>query len=192
VFLGVSAMRNIYYCYIDSPATEIDTNLQLYSLQQAAKHWNDLIDSVEKQGFNNIHRLREKLAFILSCFGLSLIQLLGQNAPSLDKERMDSPMKLLENILGRNNVDQETKKKLANTFSEFLEYYNSLRHFGLNKDEKNYITIDQLTIEKLDSFRHMTINIWDIIISMFKKDKENKIALSSITDDIIFNDLKST
>jgi len=178
----------IYYCLRGSPATEVDTNLQLYSLQKAADNWNDLIDAIEKQGNDDIYQLKERLVFILSCFGLSLVQLLGQNFPSPD----DDPLTLLGNILVKNKVDRNTRNYLNSMFKEFLPYYDALRHFGMNKDEQNYSTINQLTVQKLDQFRRMTIKIWDVVIAIFKKDDKNNIETSSVARDIIFKDLTRT
>ena len=78
-----------YYCRIDSAGEE--TNLQLYSLKQAEKCWNGLVDDIKDVGENNVPDLKEKLVFILNCFGLSLCQLLGQNWPTPTKTEMDSP-----------------------------------------------------------------------------------------------------
>jgi hypothetical protein len=178
-----------YYCRSVSPATKEDTNLQLYSLQKAAKNWNDLADSIEKQGVDDVYQIKERLVFILSCFGLSLVQLLGQNSPYPDKNMVDAPGKLLSNII-RGKVDQNTSRCLNKKFAEFLQYYDSLRHFGLNK----HSTIDQLTVEKLDQFRRMTIKIWDVVIAIFKEDKNNDIQICSVVEaeDIFFKDLTTT
>jgi hypothetical protein len=174
----------IYYCRLGSPATEVDTNLQLYSLQKAAENWNDLVKSIEMQGLDHVYQLKERLVFILSCFGLSLGQLLGQNFPSPDKKWMDQPGSLLGNTLTRSHIDQQKRRYLNRTFHDFLQYYDSLRHFGKNMNEKNYRTIDKLTIQEIDRFRRMTIEIWDIVIAM--NDIEE---IRSIADIVLFNDL---
>ncbi len=53
----------IYY-RLDTSGDE--TNLQVYSLHQAAKNWNELIDEIEQVGIDNVSDLKEKLVFILS------------------------------------------------------------------------------------------------------------------------------
>ncbi len=80
-----------YYCHLYSELDLEHTNLQLYSLKKAADGWNELLDAVEESGVEQVNHLTERLAFILSCLGLSLSQLIGQNCPSPDKERMDQP-----------------------------------------------------------------------------------------------------
>ena len=128
--------------------------------------------------------------FILSCLGLSLTQLIGQNVPSPDKNRMDHPGNLLGNILARSHVDQKTRRYLNRTFQDFLRYYGSLRHFGKNRNEQNYRTIDQLTIQELDRFRRMTIEIWDVVLAMFKDDDENDLyEIRSVAEVVLFKDL---
>ena len=80
-----------YYCHLNSNENPEHTNLQLYSLQRAANDWEKLIDSIKNNRIVLKGHLKERLAFILSCLGLSLSQLLGQSCPSPDKEKMDSP-----------------------------------------------------------------------------------------------------
>jgi hypothetical protein len=178
--------RIYYYCSCSSPATPEDTNLQLYSLRKAADNWNNLIDSIEKQGIADIDELKEKLVFILNCLGLSLGQLLGQNFSSSDKKRVDDLKILFKNFLDITNVDENVRNHLIIVFNDFLMYYDSLRHFGLIK----HPTIDQLNIEKLDQCLSMTINIWDMVIKFAKEDDENKIGISSVTEIISFKEYK--
>lgn len=83
------------------------------------------------------------------------------------------------------------RKKLNKTFKDFLSYYGAVRHFGENKNEQNYRTVDQLAIRELDLFRRMTIEIWDTIITMYREDPQNDIdEFKSISDDAVrFKDL---
>ena len=76
-----------YYCYLESYGAY--TNLQLYSLKKAYEEWETLSESYEQCG-DNTENLKEKLVFVVSCLGLSLSQLLGQNAVNI-KEKLDSP-----------------------------------------------------------------------------------------------------
>lgn len=179
-----------YYCHLDSSGSVEYTNLQLHSLQKAADDWNDLIDLVADRGNYDVDHFRERLAFILSCLGLSLSQLLGQNCPSPDKDKMDQPGVLLGTLLIRARVDRATRRRLNSTFQDFLSYYGAIRHFGANKDEQNYRTVDQLTLIELDRFRCMTIEIWDVVIALYRKAKENDIEeFRSVSEVVGFRDL---
>ncbi len=179
-----------YYCHLDSSGNIESTNLQLYSLQQAANSWNELLKFMADEGEVGDDNFKERLAFILSCLGLSLSQLLGQNCPSPEKDKMDQPGDMLGSLLKRFHTERITRRRLNSTFQDFLAYYNAIRHFGRNKDEKNYRTLDLLTLIELDRFRRMTINIWDVIIAMFRSDKGNELdEIPSITKAIWFRDL---
>ena len=136
-----------YYCqYQSAGSLPHTTNLQLYSLQQAANSWNPLVTEFMALGEDGVYALKERQAFVVNCLGLSLSQLLGQNSSSPDKQKMDQ----LNSILKRSHVDRTTRHRLKNTFEEFLKYYGSTRHFGKNKDEKNYRRIEKLTMKELD------------------------------------------
>jgi len=181
-----------YYCYLDSTDSIDSTNLQLYSLQQAADRWNELVDTIKQREINDIDYFKERLSFILVCFGLSLSQLLGQNSPSPYKDKVDQPGHLLGRLLTPNNVDRTTQGRLNRTFRDFLSYYGIVRHFGKNKDDQNYRTIDQLTLQELDRFRHMTVEIWDVILAMYQRDDSNnlgEIGSRSISEVVRFSDL---
>ena len=177
-----------YFCHLDSSKDLEHTNLQLYSLKKAADAWNEMLDAISNVGLNNVDHLQERLAFIVSCLGLSLSQLLGQNCPSPDKEKIDQPGDLLSNILNRTNADRTTKRLLNSTFKDFLRYYGAIRHFGRNIDGRNYEIVQELNISKLDHFRKMTIKIWDIVISIYRQDSENEIDahISSVADIVFF------
>ena len=165
-----------YYCqYQSAGSLPHTTNLQLYSLKQAANSWNPLLSEFMALGEDGVYALKERQAFVVNCLGLSLSQLLGQNSPSPDKERMDQPRDLLNSILKRSHVDRATRHRMKKTFQEFLEYYGSTRHFGKNKDEKNYRIIEELTMRELDRFVRMTTEVWDIVIAM-NPDKEQPIC----------------
>jgi hypothetical protein len=176
-----------YYCRIDSSNNVEDTNLQLYSLRKAANEWNELADLVKKDG---VDYLTERFTFIINCLGLSLSQLLGQNCPSPDKKEMEMPGKLLSSLLNCPSVDRLKRKGLNREFSDFLNYYSAIRHFGKVKDDMNYKSIDELTLVKLNHFRSMTIEIWDTVISMYRQDDENDIGeFSSISEIVYFEEL---
>jgi hypothetical protein len=180
-----------YFCHLDSSGDLEHTNLQLFSLKEAADAWNELIDAISDRDREGVDHLHERLSFIVSCFGLSLSQLIGQNCPSPDKEKMDQPGDLLSNLLNRTSADRTTRRLLNSTFRDFLKYYGTIRHFGRNKNDKNYKMVEKLTISELDRFRKMTIQIWDLVIGIYRQDKENDIDddVSSVTDVVWFNHL---
>ncbi|MBA4411424.1 MAG: hypothetical protein C0397_18640 [Odoribacter sp.] len=163
-----------------------NTNLQLYALKKAADEWKELIDIVNEAGVEKVDYLKERLAFITNCFGLSLSQLIGQNSPSSNKNMMEPPSKLFPNLLKGTYSDDVTQEKLKKDFEDFLKYYDAIRHFGKVK----YKLMDELTIGKLDYFRSMTIEIWDLVISMYRQDEENEIEeFSSISEVFFFEKL---
>ena len=174
-----------YYCHLDSVFNLQDTNLQLYSLKKAAEEWNGLIYEINEVGCDGVNCLKERLVFITNCFGLSISQLIGQNSPS-STSRIDSPSKLLPNLLKGTDSDDVTQKRLKSQFVEFLKYYDALRHFGKTK----YNLIEELTLTKLDHFRSLTIEIWNLIITKYRKDKKNDIDdFSSISELICFKEI---
>lgn len=170
-----------YYCHLDSSLSFNDTNLQLYSLQKAADEWNELINKANVVGDKNVDFLKERLVFIINCFGLSLSQLIGQNSPSSDKKWIGSISKLFPLLLKGTDADDSTQEKLINVFEDFLIYYDAIRHFGKAK----YKSVDYLTIAKLDHFRSMTIKIWDLVISKYRQNEENKIEEFSSIGEIV-------
>ena len=180
-----------YFCHLDSSGDLEHTNLQLYSLKEAADAWNELLDAVSDTGLDGVDHLHERLAFIVSCFGLSLSQLMGQNCPSQDKEKMDQPGELLSSLLNRTSADRTTKRLLNSTFGDFLKYYGAIRHFGRNIDDINDKMVQRLTLGELDRFRKMTIQIWDLVIGIYRQGQENDIDddVSSVTDVVWFNQL---
>jgi len=181
-----------YYCRIDSMLNLESTNLQLYSLQKAADEWNNLVDLIAEGGVDSVDRFRERLVFILVCFGLTLSQLLGQNCPSPQKDKMGQPGALLAGVLKRAHVDPTRKRRLESTFRAFLSYYNAVRHFGENRNQRNYRTVDKLTLNELNRFRLFTIEIWDVVIEMYREDEKNEIdEFRSVSEVVCFTELST-
>lgn len=174
-----------YYCHLDSANRIEGTNLQLYSLEKAAVEWNSLLDFVNEPYSFNANSMMERIAFTISCLGLSLSQLIGQNSQSENGNRIPSPSVLLPNLL-EEITDDETLERLTALFNNFLIYYNAIRHFGNVK----HSIVEELTLDKLDDFRKMTIEIWDIIISRFRQDDESELdGFTSIKEIIYFKDI---
>lgn len=179
-----------YYCRRESAASALKTNLQVYSLGQAAKGWNDLEQAIAAVGYKGVDHFIERLAFILACLGLSLSQLLGQNSSSPEKDRIDQPGALLSKTLTSSHADQTTRRRLNSTFQEFIRYYDSVRHFGRNRDEKHYRTIDGLTVQKLARFCLMTLEVWDVVLASYRDDDQNDLReIRSISELVQFRNL---
>ena len=162
----------VYY-YQDSSG--VDTNLQLYSLKQAAAYWNNLSNQIDSNGEESLSDLKEQIVFILSALGLSLTQLLGQNWSVPDKEKIDDPDKLLGYILECSHLDREKRTRLKKGFANLLRYYGAARHFGRNKDYKKYKDIDDLSIDVLKSFIKTTLEIWDAVINIQRGKDGNEL-----------------
>jgi hypothetical protein len=178
-----------YYCHLATDGVD-STNLQLYSLQQAAQCWNELAQyRASYSSTEDIPHYRERLAFILSCFGLSLTQLLGQNVASGGKKKMAHVGDLLAELLVQASVDRATKSKINKAFQEFLPFYNAVRHLGDSGNGEKYRKLDELTISHLDRFRQMTLQIWDTAIAMYQKDSENDIHVETISEAVFFEEL---
>jgi len=178
-----------YYCHLGSPADIGETNLQLYSLKKAAEGWNDLVEAIRNLGTDEVDHFTERLAFIISTLGLSLSQLIGQNCPLPEQEKMDQPGEMFSSLVKRTNTDRTTRRRLNSTFREFLTYYAAIRHFGKNKNDENYRTVDRLTLTELNRFRWMTIEIWDLVIAMYRQDENLLGELSSVSELVYFTEL---
>lgn len=178
-----------YYCHLSSPTTIDDTNLQLYSLEKAAGAWNDLVSAVNELGAKNVDHFTERVAFIISSLGLSLSQLIGQNCPSPRKKEMDQPGEIFSFLVKRACTDRTKQKRLNKTFRDFLTYYAAIRHFGKNKNDENYNTVDRLSLAELNRFQKMTLEIWDLVIGMYRQDENLEGELSSVTEIVKFTEL---
>lgn len=154
----------------------VETNLQIYSLKQAAQYWNALVNDIDATGEENVTDLTERAVFILSSLGLSLTQLLGQNWPIPDKSRHNTPGEILGLILKCSHLDKNEIKRLNKGFADLLDSYGSVRHFGENKDLANYASVDDLSITKLKGFVKLALDIWDTVISIQNGNDVNDLA----------------
>ena len=103
---------------------------------------------------------------------------------------MDNPGTLLGIILKSTDIDRATRKRLNKGFQEFLDYYGAIRHFGHNRDTQIYMKVDEITFTKVRFFRNLTVEIWDTILDIFKRDDQNDLDdIGSITDVVWFNDI---
>lgn len=179
------------FCSIDSSGEDINhTNLQLYSLKQAARCWNELVLEIADKDRDEITDITERLVFIVNCLGLSLSQLLGQNWPSNEKEKMDDPGDLLSNILNVSYLTKHEKARLNRGFREINRVYGAIRHFGRVKGNENYRFVEDLDLSTVDRFRKITIDLWDAVISVYRSYDINEIEeFDSIADIVKFYEL---
>jgi hypothetical protein len=177
-----------YYCHLDSSFNNIEsTNLQLHSLKIASREWNKLVRLIES-GAEEPDSSKERLTFILVCFGLSLSQLLGQNFSSSENSRVDPPVVLFKTFINQSDINESERDLLESVFNEFITFYDAIRHFGISKNSEKYQIIERLTFNKLAQFRNMTIEIWDQVIGIYRKDKDNDLdEFDSIEELISFN-----
>ena len=91
--------------------------------------------------------------------GTSVSQLLGQNSPS-KTSKIPSPKVAIAELLSHSNFNSKTKEDLTNSFHEFVQVYDAVRHFGEAKHE----TIAQLTEESL--CKHLTTcqDVWRFVL----------------------------
>ena len=169
-----------YYCIAGSPSIEFqcenDINLQLYFLQKAAEDWNDIVHSMNHVQRAEVNNRKEKLVFILCCLAISLSQLLGQNSPSQDAARIDTPRQLLNKFITEHDIDERERENIADQCRKIFDYYDAARHFCLNKGNEKHKLIDQLTIEELNQFLHMTIKVWNLVTRLMDNGKEISVA----------------
>ncbi len=151
-----------YYCYLDSGGSIESTNLQLYSLKKAYEEWGSLSKDYKQNG-KSAKFLKEKFVSIVSNLGLSLSQLLGQNAVIL-KQQLDRPDALLAAFLNESKYDKAKKKLLNRKFKAFIEYYDACRHFGREDGNKKWKKMDSLNFDKVKEFIQTTLDIWNAVI----------------------------
>ena len=146
-----------------------NTNLQLFSLKQAKKYWEEIQADYENYG-EFIPELKERSVFVLASLGLSISQLLGQVNPNLS-ERVPSPGKIFNDFVDTNNIDPSLKKQ----FEEFVFYYDGCRHFGKTSGNISYKKIDQLTFQKAKECYEFGLKIWKIVIDVFRSEPSNEL-----------------
>jgi len=160
--------------YYRLESSGVETNLQLYSLKQAALYWNALVNERDASGEETILDLTERIVFVLSCLGLSLTQLLGQNWPLPDRKTNDTAGELLGLILKCSHLDRTEVKRLNKGLADLLQSYGAIRHFGENKDLANYQAVDDLSVPRLKGFVKLTLDIWDTVINVQRGNDVNE------------------
>jgi len=146
------------YYYRTSPG--IGTNLQLYSLRQAWRCWQDLSSKKDQLGEGKI---RERCVVTVVLLGISMSQLLGQNTP-LTSDTIPPPRRLLQKFLDQTAISNAQKENVIDRFGNFMDMYDDCRHFGPPKHQK----LDSLDLKATESFVDLTIEIWDIVLGHFE------------------------
>ena len=179
------------FCYLDSDGKIGHTNLQLYSLKMAAVSWNDLVkELLSHDSIDDISYFEQRLVFIVNCFGLSLSQLLGQNWPSDDREKIATPGTLLGNILRCSFLERAEQKRLNKGFNEITATYDAIRHFGKAKNDAIHKKVKEIDLIILKRYKQITIDIWNAVISVQRSYDVNKIEdFRSIDDKVLFEEM---
>ena len=158
-------MTHRYY-YIDSSGP--DTNLQLYSLQQAKLYWSGLEKDLAEN--DQVEHFHERCVFIICTMGLSVSQLLGQNDPA-PSERVPSPSMIFNNLIDKHNL----KGSLKQQFREFIDTYDHCRHFGLTSDGSRHWEVSQVTLEKTRKMYKFGLLVWETVIDIFRKEPGSEL-----------------
>ncbi|MCR1795886.1 MULTISPECIES: hypothetical protein [unclassified Leptospira] len=178
--------------FVRDTSGDTASNLQLFSLIQAFKYWNE-VNEMRSKSETNSSKLLEYYVFIIACLGLSLTQLLGQNY-SKGAKSIPNPGELLADIFNQNKDFSKKRKKIINKrFDEFISIYNKCRHFGITKDRATHSIVAGITFDEVSKSLKTTLLIWDNIIAIFKKDPNNLLddfephGIQSIVEDILRN-----
>lgn len=158
------------------------TNLQLHSLRQAWRLFNDL---QSKKDSLREGRIRERCVVIIDLLGLSLSQLLGMNYIS-PSAKIPPPRELLKSFLDRIDVENEKKKEIAKKFSDFIDFYDDCRHFGSSKNDK----IEELSFSLTIDFFSLAIEIWDIVCNHAKSKQKGTIEFDTVKSILDFDEDK--
>ncbi|AKH69279.1 hypothetical protein IMCC21906_01602 [Spongiibacter sp. IMCC21906] len=158
-------MTHRYY-YIDSSGP--DTNLQLYSLQQAKLYWSALEKDLAEN--DQVEHFHERCVFIICTMGLSVSQLLGQNIME-PSERVPSPSMIFKSLINKHKLEGSLKEQ----FREFINTYDHCRHFGLTNDGSRHWEVSQVTLEKTRKMYKFGLLVWETVIGIFRKEPGSEL-----------------
>ncbi|MEK6878245.1 MAG: hypothetical protein AABY22_01485 [Nanoarchaeota archaeon] len=162
-----------YFFYLDTGG-ESCSNLQLYSLTQAIKYFNEVTIKYNKTGKDS-PALIESYVFIISCLGLSISQLLGQNYSKKEKN-IPKLGPIFSDILQREKkIKKRRKKIITKNFDDLIYSYNKCRHFGITIDDSTHKTILNLTYAKTKKYVKITYFLWDLIIKIISKNPDHRL-----------------
>lgn len=135
------------------------TNLQLCALREAWRLWKELEANQAQTQQYHPNRAREQCVVIINLLGLSVSQLLGQNAGLKKEDSVWGPSKLLEKVLDRLSVGKVLRDRLTAEFGKFIEDYDGCRHFGPQKHDR----VTRITLESTRMHLDLCLEIWDTI-----------------------------
>ena len=163
-------MKSIpFYC---RESGGIGTNLQLHSLREAWRFWQDL--QCKKDSLSE-SRIRERCVVIVALLGLSVSQLLGQNV-SINSKDVPAPRTLLQTFLNKTSLPKQRKTSVIKRFNHFLNFYDDCRHFGAPKHER----IGRLSLQNTKDFLCLTIEIWDLVLDHYRSGHDAILQFRSI------------
>lgn len=144
-----------------------DTNLQLYSLRQAIRHWVGLLEDFEESG-ERTDDLHERCVFAIASLGLSLSQLLGQNDPSPPSQRVREMKTIFDSFAESFRFPDWFKAE----FSDFNNAYNGVRHFGVTATPgAGHQRANDLTFAETDRLFRCGIDVWRTIVQLLIQDR---------------------
>lgn len=158
----------MYYYHLDSNG-DAETNLQLYSLKQAKKYWAALECDVSEGGY--IHDLHERCVFVVCTIGLSVSQLLGQNAPEPHGSTVPNPSRIFSLLVDQHGMDQSLKSR----FREFVDAYDQCRHFGRTTGDVRHQQVSQVDFQRARDFYEFGLTVWRVVIGIYRSDPSNEL-----------------
>lgn len=158
------------------------TNLQLFSLGQACdlltklkKFVDETADALEEG--EREAKVLEVCVFIVTCLGLSITQLLGQNWRG-GEPKVPHTKCLLKLFLQETNViDEGNKADLERAFSDFIDTYDDCRHFGAPKHDR----VATLDLRSTEQYMLLVKDIWNLVIRDRSRD-DRELEIESIDD----------
>ncbi|MBZ9740416.1 MULTISPECIES: hypothetical protein [unclassified Mesorhizobium] len=160
-------MRPYYSINTDGTSS---TNLQLYALRQARRHWNELAADY-LQDKETTKDLVERCVFTIATLGLSVSQLLGQNDPAPLAGKVASPRVIWKRFIAHHGVTGVS----ADEFDKFIDIYDGCRHFGLSPDGFGHTRLESLDFEATRGWYEVAHRIWLAVIKALLADPQNLI-----------------
>lgn len=177
-------MREKLFCHLHT-GSDGRTNLQLFSLCQAA-HVLDRIreyradppaELADEPDFLE-SKIKEACIFVISCLGLSLTQVLGQNSPDGAKPKIPGARRMLSDFLASTEAIALPEKDLISAKAkDFFDIYDACRHFGISKHPE----VANVNIEATERYMQFVKTIWNALIRDRLNDCE-EVDISSIDE----------
>lgn len=151
-----------------------DTNIQVFAFYKASETWSDVLEG--KYGDDVV----AACTFVVTMLGTSVSQLLGQNPvkPSKRPDRVDDPRSLFGDFTKEYDLDAE----LAADFEWFMEWYDSVRHFGIVPDGSRHVKLEGLTRDVTARCYTIARRVWDVVLAVHRQELGAKIADLDLDD----------